>query len=133
MITHMAGLASWRGLLLGAAAAVCLTQLVSWTRSADRDAAHYQPDCAGWDRAASDGIAMLISDTSAAAELRLDEAILQLRRARRSCRSGATALARHDYVSLHRAFPVSTGSIRANKDSARGETGAPALDFGSSR
>ena len=124
MITHMPGLLSWRALLLTAVVALGLAQLVSWTRPAGREVAARQPDCAAWDRAASEGIAMLISDTSAAAELRLDEAILQLRRARKSCRSGAIALARHDYASLHQAFPSSTGSIEAGKANGPGATPA---------
>jgi hypothetical protein len=127
MITHMPGLLSWRALLLTAVVALGLAQLVSWTRPAGREVAARQPDCAAWDRAASEGIAMLISDTSAAAELRLDEAILQLRRARKSCRSGAIALARHDYASLHQAFPTSTGSIRANTDTAHRQGAMPIM------
>ena len=127
MIIHIPGLVSWRGLLLAAVVALCLTQLVPWTRSAGREAAAHQADCAPWDRVASEGIATLISDTSAAAELRLDEAILQLRRARKSCRSGAIALARHDYASLHQAFPTSTGSIRANTDTAHRQGAMPIM------
>ena len=103
---------SWRGLLLVGVIALGLAQLTPWTRSAGREAAAPRPDCAIWDRAASEGIAALVSDSSAAAQLRLDEAILQLRRARKNCRSGAIALAGHDYASLHQAFPV-FGSIRA--------------------
>jgi hypothetical protein len=125
MITRNPGLVSWRGLLLAAVGALCLVQLVPWTRSAGREAAARQPDCAAWDRAASEGIATLIADTSAVAELRLDEAILQLRRARKSCRSGAIALAGHDYASLHQAFPTSTGSVRPNAGTAHGQTDRP--------
>jgi hypothetical protein len=121
MITRMPRLMSWRGLLLAAVATLCLAQLVSWTRSAGRELAVHPPDCAAWDRAASEGIATLISDTRAAAELRLDEAILQLRRARKSCRAGATALARRDYASLHQTFPTSTGSVRVSTDTALGQ------------
>jgi len=125
MIIHIPGLVSWRGLLLAAVVALCFAQLVPWTTSAGRETAAHQLDCAAWDRVASEGIATLLSDTSAAAELRLDEAILQLRRARKSCRSGAIALARHDYASLHEAFPVFTGSIRANTDTVDGQTAMP--------
>jgi len=63
-------------------------------------------------REASQGIATLISDSSAAAELRLDEALRQLRRARKNCRAGAITLAGHDYASLHQTFPIYTGSIQ---------------------
>ena len=125
MIARMYRLISWRGLLLGAVVALCVAQLVPWTSSVGRDVAADQPDCAAWDRAASEGIAALIYDTSAAAELRLDEAILQLRRARKSCRSGAIALARHDYASLQRAFPSFTASTRVNTDAAHGQTTPP--------
>jgi len=76
-----------------------------------RDAA-FQANCETWDREASEGIAAIIPDRSAAAELRLDEAVLQLRRARKNCRAGFAATARHDYASLHQTFPSATGSIR---------------------
>ncbi len=79
---------------------------------AGRDTAA-QTDCATWDRAAAEGIAAIIADRGAAAELRLDEAILQLRRARKNCRAGLAALARRDYASLQQTFPSSTGAIRA--------------------
>ena len=111
---------SWRALMLLVVFGFGLLQLAPWVRSNNREAAARQSDCAAWDRAASEGISTLISDTSAAAELRLDEAILQLRRARKSCRSGAIALARHDYVSLHQAFPGSTGSIQSGAAHAPG-------------
>ncbi len=125
MMPRMTELVSWRGLMVVAVFAFGILQLVPWMRSSGREAAAQQSDCVAWDRAASEGIATLISDTSAAAELRLDEAILQLRRARKSCRSGAIALARHDYASLHQAFPMPTGSIRANTGTARGQTARP--------
>jgi len=113
-------LLSWRALMLVAVFGFGLLQLAPWVRSSSHGAAARQSDCLAWDRVASEGIATLIFDTSAAAELRLDEAILQLRRARKSCRSGAIALARGDYISLHQAFPSSTGSIRTgNADGPR--------------
>jgi hypothetical protein len=112
VVRRRRGLVSWRGLLLVGIIALGLAQLVPWTRPVGREAAAPQPDCAAWDRAASEGIAALVADNSPAAELRLDEAILQLRRARKNCRSGSIGLAGHDYVSLHRAFPTSTGSTR---------------------
>jgi hypothetical protein len=114
MITRLLRLASWPGVLLVVVVTLGFAQLAGWTRSAGPAAQAPDPDCAAWDRAASAGIATLISDTSAAAELRLDEAIAQLRRARKHCRSGATALAGHDYMALHLHFSESTGSTRAN-------------------
>jgi hypothetical protein len=107
------GLVSWRGLLLAGIIVLGLAQLAPWTRSVGREPPAPRPDCAAWDRAASEGIAVLVSDNSAAAELRLDEAILQLRRARKHCRSGSIDMAGRDYRSLHQAFPGSTGSARA--------------------
>ena len=83
MMPRMTELVSWRGLMVVAVFAFGILQLVPWMRSSGREAAAQQSDCVDWDRAASEGIATLISDTSAAAELRLDEAILQLRRARK--------------------------------------------------
>jgi len=70
------------------------------------DALLAQPMCAAWDQEASRGIADLVFDTSAHAEWRMDQALLQLRRARKHCRSGAVQVAYHDYASLHRGFPV---------------------------
>ena len=62
--------------------------------------------CAAWDQEASRGIADLVPDPSARAEWKLDQALLQLRRARKHCRSGAVQVAYHDYASLHRGFPL---------------------------
>ena len=105
-------LMSWRGLLLVGVIALALSQ-VGPSKSVSRQEAAAQANCEAWDRAASEGIAALIPDNRAASELRLDEAILQLRRARKNCRSGSIDLAGHDYTSLHQTYPVSTGSIRA--------------------
>jgi hypothetical protein len=68
--------------------------------------------CQNWDKEAAEGITHLISDTSAAAELKLSEALAQLHRARVYCRGGTIAIARNDYASLHRNFPLMPGSIR---------------------
>lgn len=62
-------------------------------------------DCSAWDRAASQRVAGLVGDESAAAQLRLDEALMQLRRARKFCRSGFVAVAESDYRALARALP----------------------------
>ena len=74
--------------------------------------------CQDWDQEAVEGITHLISDTRAAAELKLNEALAQLRRARLYCRGGSITVARSDYDSLHRAFPVTTGSIRTAPSAA---------------
>jgi hypothetical protein len=71
------------------------------------------PMCAAWDQEASRGITDLVFDTSARAEWRLDQALLQLRRARKHCRSGAVQVAYHDYASLHRGFFLLANSISA--------------------
>jgi hypothetical protein len=78
------------------------------------DEAASQTPCAIWDREASESVAMLVFDSSAAAEWKLDQALLQLRRARKFCRSGAAQIAYHDYASLYRNLPLLTGSNRAN-------------------
>ena len=118
MITRLPRLISWPGLLLVVAMTLGLAQLVGWMRPAGPATLASDRDCAAWDRAASAGIATLISDTSAGAELRLDEAVAQLRRARKHCRSGAAALAGHDYLALHQRFSDSTGSTHANTHDA---------------
>jgi hypothetical protein len=99
-------------MLLIAVAVVGLAQLIPWTDATSRTNPRASATCEASDREASAGIAPLVSDTSSAAELRLDEAILQLRRARKNCRAGATVLAEQDYVSLQRSFPLTTGSVR---------------------
>jgi hypothetical protein len=105
-------LMSWRGLLLLGIVGLSLSQFASWRKLAGSQDGSAQLSCPIWDREASEGIATLIFDGSAAAELRLDEAILQLRRARKNCRAGSTEVAGHDYKSLHQTFRTSTGSIR---------------------
>ena len=115
---------SWRGLLLVGVIALALSQLGP-SRSVSRQEATSQPNCETWDRAASEGIAAIISDNRAAGEVRLDEAILQLRRARKNCRSGSIDLAGRDYGSLHQTYPVSTGSIRAIPHDAATGAAAP--------
>jgi hypothetical protein len=112
----------WRGLLLAAMAVAGLLYASARTTTISELKTAVGTDCDAWDRAASEGIAAIISDRSIAAELRLDEAILQLRRARKNCRAGAIALAGHDYASLHRTFPGSTGPARATARHAVDET-----------
>ena len=101
-----------RGLLLIGISGVALAQLWPWLRPTGSQEAPAQPGCAAWDREASEGIAELVFDGSAAAEWKLDQAIVQLRRARKHCRSGSVQAALHDYASLHRSLPFLTGSIR---------------------
>ena len=86
-----------------------------------RDPAFAQAHCAALDKEAREGVATLIADSSAAAEWKLDQALLQLRRARKHCRSGTEQIAYHDYVSLQRSFSLRAGSISA---AAQSEAGA---------
>ena len=83
-----------------------------------RDPAFAQARCASLDKEASEGIATLIADSSAVAESKLDQALLQLRRARKHCRSGAVQVAYHDYISLQRSFPLRAGGISAAQSQA---------------
>ena len=101
---------------------------VLWSADAHRSPPQFaansfltQPMCTAWDQAASREIADLIFDTSATGEWRLDQALLQLRRARKHCRSGAVQVASHDYAALHRGFALRAGSIAAMP---RGQDGA---------
>ena len=55
-------------------------------------------DCESGDRAASAHVATLVSEIGGAAELRLEEALAQLRRARKHCRAGSGQVARADYL-----------------------------------
>jgi hypothetical protein len=113
---------AWRGLLLAGLVVAGLLYASAGTTTISGLKTAAATDCDAWDHAASEGIAAIISDRSIAAELRLDEAILQLRRARKNCRAGAVALARHDYASLQRTFPGSTGSSRATVRAEADET-----------
>ena len=77
------------------------------------------PQCRTWDRDSSLGIALLVPDDSDIAEVRLDDALYQLRRARKNCRAGRLDLAGQDYDVLQRAHPFpqqasSTASRHSN-------------------
>ncbi len=87
-------------LLAGAAALAA----AHWKHSGP-DTAALNADCGALDHAASARIALLVGDDSAAGDLRLDEALAQLRRARKYCRSGYAAVAAGDYRALERAIP----------------------------
>lgn len=101
-------------LLLIVGAAIALVSAGHWlsTRETAAKASMGVADCAAWDRSASMRIATLVADDSAAGELRLDEAIAQLRRARKYCRAGLIAFSSSDYQAIERAIPVeATASI----------------------
>ena len=69
--------------------------------------------CGLWDKNAFEGITPLLYQDSAVTDLKLNEAFTQLRRARAYCKKGWVVVAKQDYESLHRTFPVVTGSIRS--------------------
>ena len=106
---HLGRLVLFAGVL---AAALLALRYVDRPRVQNNSARLAAADCVAWDEEAVSGISGLLADTSAAAELKLNEALSQLHRARVYCRSGALDVAAHDYVSLHRAFPTATGSVR---------------------
>ena len=81
-------------------------------RSAVTLAEAEQASCETWDHEAIKGISALLHANSTAADVKLNEALAQLRRARMYCRPGSMNLARNDYDALHRAFPTATGSNR---------------------
>jgi hypothetical protein len=120
------GLRWWRCLMVAAVFGLGLLQAFNYTISAKQEAPA-SADCLRWDSEASEGIAGLIFDRSPSAEIRLDEAIQQLRRARKYCRTGSVAVAGHDYASLRRAFPIKTGSVKQTSDA---DTNSPRLNGG---
>ena len=73
-------------------------------------------DCQTWDQDALGGITQLINDTSATGSQKLSEALAQLHRARVYCGGGIITLAQDNYASLHRAFPLTTGSAGAPRN-----------------
>ena len=96
---------SWRHVMVSAVVAAGLLQL-AWTAFASRGAeVPLDPVCAAWDRQASFGIALLVPQTAAIDEARLDYALYQLRRARKNCRAGWLEAARQDYTALQAAHP----------------------------
>src|SRR3954451_8114925 len=97
-------------LLLILVAAIALVSAGHWlvTRGTAAKVSVVAADCTAWDRSASTRIATLVADDSATGELRLDEAIAQLRRARKYCRAGLTSVSSSDYQAIERAIPVET-------------------------
>jgi hypothetical protein len=96
---------SWRRTLASALVAAGLMQL-AWTAFASRGReVPLDPVCAAWDRQASFGIALLVPQTATLDETRLDDALYQLRRARKNCRVGWLEAARQDYMALQAAYP----------------------------
>lgn len=93
-----------------------------WKRSAPKTGTLHV-DCTEWDQAVRAGFVALIADDSARADLRVDEALAQLRRARKYCRSGHIDVARRDYQALERSL---TGNVNtARSDSSAREALVP--------
>jgi hypothetical protein len=102
-----------RALLLASLAAA-LVAAAYWMRAGQATVAA-NADCGVLDHAASLRVALLIGDDSAAADRRLDEALAQLRRARKYCRSGFIAVAAGDYRALERAIPGDVTASTPNR------------------
>ena len=99
--------ANWMcGLLIAAGVGVTFFGVPSRSQSVRSDELSSSSTCVARDRAASEAVAELVYDSSAVAEWKLDQAILQLRRARKYCRSGSVQVALHDYASLQRNLPL---------------------------
>ena len=107
-------LSSWRSLLVAGVFGFGLLQVLTYAMPTKHET-RLAAECIAWDGQASEGIAALIFDNSPSAEIRLDEAIQQLRRARKYCRTGRVAVASHDYASLRR-FSIATGSVKRSAD-----------------
>jgi hypothetical protein len=103
---------SWRVLMVIAVFGVGLAQLIPWLEPRAAQASSPTLNCEALDRQASVAVSALVLDSSGRGELRLDEALMQLRRARKNCRAGFNAVAVNDYVGLSRSsFDGATASI----------------------
>ena len=87
--------------------------------SAQNGLSTYEEICVVRDRDASAGIALALLGSAAGAEARVDNALLQLRRARTYCRWSWTAPARVEYDALRKAFPVTHEQVSALLDAER--------------
>jgi hypothetical protein len=103
-MTHV--LSTWRRLLLALLALLGVDQIGYWAMAAGGGERPLDPACAAWDRAASLGIAVLVPDPTPLAQSHLDEALLQLRRARQNCRAGWLDVARAEYQQLRESYPA---------------------------
>jgi hypothetical protein len=91
---------------------VGLARLIPWMAPRAIHASSPTLNCEALDRQASVAVSGLVSDSSGRGELRLDEALMQLRRARKYCRAGFNSVAVSDYVGLSRSsFDDTTASI----------------------
>lgn len=103
-------LPTWQRLLLLLLVLGGFAQLGYWAVVAEGIDRPLDSVCASWDREASIGIALLVPRSTALAESQLDDALFQLRRARKNCRAGRLGLAREDYASLRDAYPFPSRS-----------------------
>lgn len=110
---------SWRRLLLASIAALGLTQLAYVVIAAVPGEPALDVVCAGWDRTASLGIALLVPDHTDVSGARLDFALYQLKRARNHCRDGRHDLARQYYDALIVAHPFPTRPDGTTASNAR--------------
>jgi hypothetical protein len=99
---------TWHRLMLSAVAAAALLYANQWLFAAATFEPPLDQQCRAWDRDTSIGIALLVPDDSDVAEARLDNALHQLRRARKNCRAGRLDLARQDYDTLQQTHPFPT-------------------------
>jgi hypothetical protein len=95
-----------RRAVLSAFAVAALLYANQWLFAAATFEPPLAPQCRAWDRDTSIAIALLVPDDSDIAEARLDDALYQLRRARKNCRAGRLDLARQDYDILRRTHPL---------------------------
>jgi hypothetical protein len=98
----ISALLTWRVLMVFGVFGVGLAQLIPWMMPRAIQANSPALNCEVLDRQASLAVSTLVLDSSGRGELRLDEALMQLRRARRNCRAGFSAVAVNDYVGLSR-------------------------------
>ncbi len=98
-------LSTWQRLVLLLLAFGGFAQIGYWSVVAEGHERPLDAVCASWDREASIGIALLVPNQTALAESQLDDALFQLRRARKNCRAGRLDLARQDYALLRDAHP----------------------------
>jgi hypothetical protein len=106
----------WHRLTLSAFAAAALLYANQWLFAAATFEPPLDPQCRTWDRDTSIGIALLLPDDGDVAEARLDDALYQLRRARKNCRAGRLDLARQDYDTLQRTHPFPTRQASSAAD-----------------
>jgi hypothetical protein len=98
----VSALLTWRVLTVVAVFGVGFAQLVPWMKPRSVHANSPTLNCEALDRQASAAVSALVFDSSSRGELRFDEALMQLRRARKNCRAGFNAVAVADYVGLSR-------------------------------